>query len=100
MGFDADLRCLSEWGHPVGEFTHVMGGYDAGVYSYLWSQVYSFDMFYTAFRANPLDPAAGRRYRRMVLEKGGSQDEALTLEQFLGRKPSSEAFYKELGISS
>ena len=75
-----------------------MGGYEAGVYSYLWSQVYSSDMFYTAFKANPLDPAVGRRYRHMVLEKGGSQDEAVTLEQFLGRKPGTEAFYKELSI--
>lgn len=82
----------------MGEFIHPMSGYDAGVYSYLWSQVYSSDMFYTAFKANPMDTAVGRRYRRMVLEKGGSQDEALTLEQFLGRKPSSEAFYKELGL--
>ena len=37
--------------------------------------------------------------RIAVLEKGGSQDEMLTLEQFLGRKPSTEAFYKELGLA-
>jgi len=30
------------------------------------------------------------------LEKGGSQDEMLTLEQFLGRKPTTDAFYKDL----
>ena len=41
----------------------------------------------------------GRRYRHTVLEKGGSQDEMVTLEEFLGRKPSSEAFYKELGLN-
>jgi len=40
----------------------------------------------------------GRRYRHMVLEKGGSQDEMKTLEDFLGRKPSTEAFYRELGL--
>ena len=34
----------------------------------------------------------------MVLEKGGSQDEMKTLEDFLGRAPSTEAFYKELGL--
>jgi metallopeptidase MepB len=75
-----------------------MGGYDAGYYGYLWSQVYSMDMFYTAFKANPMDPVVGRRYRHTVLEKGGSQDEELTLEQFLGRKPSTAAFFTELGI--
>ena len=42
----------------------------------------------------------GRRYRHTVLERGGSQEEMKTLEDFLGRKPSTEAFYKELGIGS
>ena len=76
-----------------------MGGYDAGYYGYLSSLVYATDMFYSVFKKDPLDPKEGRRYRHGVLEKGGTQDEMLTLEQFLGRKPSSEAFYKELGIS-
>jgi metallopeptidase MepB len=42
----------------------------------------------------------GRRYRHMVLEKGGSQDEMKTLVDFLGRKPSSDAFYRELGLKA
>jgi metallopeptidase MepB len=76
-----------------------MGGYDAGYYGYLSSLVYATDMFYSVFKKDPLDPKEGRRYRHGVLEKGGTQDEMVTLEQFLGRKPSSEAFYKELGVS-
>jgi metallopeptidase MepB len=76
----------------------MMGGYDAGYYVYLWSEVYSLDMFYTAFKADPLNGTTGRRYRHTVLERGGSQDEMLTLEQFLGRKPNTDAFFKELGI--
>jgi len=35
-----------------------------------------------------------------VLERGGSQEEMQTLEDFLGRKPNTEAFYKELGIDT
>jgi len=54
-------------------------------------------MFYSAFRDDPINKEAGRRYRYKLLEKGGSQDEMLTLEQFLGRKPSSEAFFRSLG---
>lgn len=46
-----------------------------------------------------MDRKEGRRYRHMVLEKGGSQDEMKTLVDFLGRKPSTEAFYQELGLS-
>jgi len=96
----ANLRLLySTWGNGQATFGHLIGGYDAGYYGYLYSQVYSTDMFYTAFKTNPMDPVQGRRYRHTVLEKGGSQDEMLSLTQFLGRKPSTEAFYKELGLS-
>ncbi|KAM7197285.1 hypothetical protein V8F33_005713 [Rhypophila sp. PSN 637] len=87
------------WGNGQATFGHLIGGYDAGYYGYLSSQVYSTDMFYSKFKHNPMDKVEGRRYRHTVLEKGGSQDEMLTLEQFLGRKPNSEAFYKDLGLS-
>ncbi|KAK0636690.1 peptidase family M3-domain-containing protein [Bombardia bombarda] len=90
----------STWGNGQATFGHLIGGYDAGYYGYLSSQVYSTDMFYSVFKSNPMDGKEGRRYRHTVLEKGGSQDEMLTLEQFLGRKPSSDAFYKELGIDA
>ncbi|KAL2153644.1 hypothetical protein VTH82DRAFT_4799 [Thermothelomyces myriococcoides] len=90
----------STWGNGQATFGHLIGGYDAGYYGYLYSQVYSTDMFYTVFKSNPMDPAEGRRYRHTVLEKGGSQDEMLSLEQFLGRKPNTEAFYKELGLDN
>ena len=63
------------------------------------SEVYSTDMFYTMFRQDPMNSKEGRRYRHTVLEPGGSQDEMQTLINFLGRKPSTDAFYKELGIS-
>ncbi len=89
----------STWGNGQATFGHLIGGYDAGYYGYLSSLVYSADMFYSVFKANPMDPKEGRRYRHTLLERGGSQDEMLTLEQFLGRKPNSEAFYKALGIS-
>jgi metallopeptidase MepB len=68
-------------------------------YGYLSSQVYSTDMFYTIFKSNPMNPSEGRRYRHTVLERGGSKDEMSILEEFLGRKPQTDAFYKELGIS-
>jgi metallopeptidase MepB len=55
-------------------------------------------MFYSVFAKDPMNAKEGRRYRHGVLEKGGSQDEMEYLVAFLGRKPSTEAFYKELGI--
>lgn len=90
----------STWGNGQACFGHLIGGYDAGYYGYLYSQVYSTDMFYSVFKANPMNGTEGRRYRHTVLERGGSQDEMKTLEQFLGRKPNGDAFYKELGITA
>ncbi|KAH9908506.1 Metalloprotease [Xylariomycetidae sp. FL2044] len=89
----------STWGNGQATFGHLIGGYDAGYYGYLSSLVYSTDMFYSVFKKNPMDGKEGRRYRHTVLERGGSQDEMLTLEQFLGRKPSSDAFYAEMGLA-
>ncbi|KAE9363181.1 putative Saccharolysin [Stipitochalara longipes BDJ] len=88
----------SDWGNGQATFGHLIGGYDAGYYGYLSSQVYSTDMFYSVFKKDPMNKEEGRRYRHMVLEKGGSQEEMKTLEDFLGRKPSSDAFYQELGL--
>ncbi|KAJ5935698.1 saccharolysin [Penicillium verhagenii] len=87
------------WGHGEANSPHWMGTYDAGFYSYLWSEVYALDMFNTVFRSDPLNAKEGRRYRHLVLEKGDSQDGMQTLTDFLGREPSREAFFKELGLA-
>ena len=94
------LGLKSDWGNGQATFGHLIGGYDAGYYGYLSSQVYSTDMFYSVFKKDPMSKTEGRRYRHMVLEKGGSQEEMTTLEDFLGRKPSTEAFYRELGLKA
>jgi metallopeptidase MepB len=94
------LGLASDWGNGQATFGHLVGGYDAGYYGYLSSQVYSTDMFYSVFKKDPMNQKEGRRYRHMVLEKGGSQEEMKTLEEFLGRKPSTMAFYKDLGLKS
>ncbi|MCJ1399900.1 hypothetical protein MMC11_003103 [Xylographa trunciseda] len=87
-----------DWGHGQANIRHLMEEYDAGLYGYL-SQVFAADMFYTAFKQDPMNAKEGRRYRYAVLEKGGSQDEMKTVTDFLGREPRTDAFYKELGLS-
>jgi len=94
------LGIKSNWGNGQATFGHVMSDYDAGYYGYLFSQVYSTDMFYSTFKKDPMDPNEGRRYRHMVLEKGGGQEEMQTLTDFLGRPPSTEPFYRELGLKA
>jgi Zn-dependent oligopeptidase len=79
-------------------FGHLLGGYDAGYYGYLWSKVYGDDMFSTFLAAGVTDPAVGRSYRAAILEKGGSVPATEMLEDFLGRAPNNEAFLAGLGI--
>ncbi|KAI9501999.1 hypothetical protein BX070DRAFT_239926 [Coemansia spiralis] len=86
---------------PVATLMHLMGGYDATMYSYLWSQVYSADMFATRFLKEGIDNVqTGMDYRREILQPGGSRDSIVSLECFLGRKPNSDAFFRQRGISS
>lgn len=79
-------------------FGHLLGGYDAGYYGYLWSKVYGLDMFSRFAEAGVTNPEVGRRYRREILEPGGSLDGDQLLRNFLGRDPSNEAFLRHIGI--
>ncbi|KAJ3476736.1 hypothetical protein NLG97_g9029 [Lecanicillium saksenae] len=88
-----------DWSHGYANHSHLMGGYDAGYYGYLYSKVFSTDMFYSIFKMDPMDESKGRRYRHSVLEYGSSRDELEGLTEFLGREPNSDAFYEELGIA-
>ncbi len=83
-------------GSSAASFGHLMSGYGAGYYSYLWSLVFAEDI-YSAFKAEgPLNPAVGARYRRDILETGSERTEEESLKAFLGREPSEDAFMRSL----
>jgi len=79
---------------PAG-FSHVAGGYGAGYYGYLWSLVVAMDLR-TAFAADRLDPAVGKRYRETVLSQGGQRPPEQLVRDFLGRDVSPKAFFDYL----
>ena len=79
---------------PAG-FGHLLGGYAAGYYGYMWSQVMALDML-SAFDGKLLSADVGRRYRHTILEPGGQRPPQTLVESFLGRKPNSDAFYAEI----
>ncbi|MBI5595641.1 MAG: Zn-dependent oligopeptidase [Elusimicrobia bacterium] len=81
-------------------FGHIMGGYAAGYYGYLWSRVFAQDVFSVFERAGIVSPETGRRWREAVLERGSSRDEADSLRDFLGREPSEDAFLRWLSPSA
>jgi Zn-dependent oligopeptidase len=85
--------------HFQARFGHIMGGYEAGYYGYMWSRVFAQDIFSRFEKEGILSPVVGGDYRRFILEKGGSEDEEQLLIQFLGRKPDEAAFLRSLGVT-
>ncbi|HEX7690056.1 MAG TPA: M3 family metallopeptidase [Burkholderiaceae bacterium] len=82
-------------------FSHIFGGgYAAGYYSYTWAEVLSADAFSAFEEAGVLDLETGRRYRREILEVGGSREALESFTAFRGRAPSIDAMLRHLGIAA
>lgn len=78
-------------------FVH-LSGYGPGYYGYLWSKVFAMDLF-AAIKPHGLrNGKTGEKYVKEVLGKGGSLDPDILLKTFLGRDPSTDAFFKDLGL--
>ena len=97
---EASLLPPVEGTWPQASFGHLMGGYQAGYYGYLWSKVYGQDMFGRFEEKGLLNPEAGAYYRAHILAKGGTMDAKDLVREYLGREPSQEAFLKELGLTT
>jgi thimet oligopeptidase len=82
-----------------GDFSHMVGEYSAGYYSYLWSKVYASDMFYSRFKNDCLNPELGYEFRQKVFAPGSSKYAMTMIIDFLGRKPSSDVLKNEFAAS-
>lgn len=74
-------------------FEHLFGGYEAGYYGYLWSEVIVEDLN-SRFKTNYLDPKVGQAFKEKILSKGASKEPNELLNDFLGRPFNSDAFIK------
>ena len=87
-------------------FSHIFaGGYAAGYYSYKWAEVLSADA-YAAFEeaaqaasGSVLDAATGTRYRKEILEVGGSRPAMESFKAFRGREPNIDALLRHNGMT-
>lgn len=79
-------------------FSHIIGGYAAGYYSYLWANVLDNDAF-EAFKENGIfDRHTADLFRRNVLEKGDSEDAMTLYRNFRGAEPQLEPMLKNRGM--
>ena len=77
------------------QFGHLLGGYAAGYYGYMWSEVLALDIA-AQWKNHPLDGKIGRRYLDTILSRGGEVPPQEMVRKFLGREPSPAAFFAEI----
>lgn len=89
-------------------FNHIFSsGYSAGYYSYLWSEVLDKDAFsiFTSVCVRPdgswdmeATKALATRFKKIFLERGGSEEPMTLYEEFAGRAPDSRAMLEGRGL--
>jgi len=79
-------------------FSHIMGGYSAGYYSYIWSEVLDADSVKWFNENGGLTRENGDHFRNTLLSKGGSKDAMELFRDFRGAEPSIEPLLERLGL--
>jgi peptidyl-dipeptidase Dcp len=80
-------------------FAHIFGGgYSAGYYAYLWTQMLADDGYEWFNEHGGLTRANGDRFRQMVLSRGNTEDLAKMYEAWRGAPPNSKAMLKYRGL--
>lgn len=80
-------------------FQHIFsGGYSAGYYSYIWSEVLDSDAFQAFKEKGIFDPSTALSFRTNILEKGGTADAMEMYKKFRGREPSVEPLLEKRGL--
>ena len=89
--------------HRLPHFQHLFsgGGYAAGYYSYMWSEVLDADAF-EAFKeaGDAFDPATAQRLRDFIYSAGNLRDPAEAYKAFRGRLPAVDALLKKRGLDA
>jgi len=105
---DYELNLLSEYGKPdliepryrSAYFSHIFaGGYSAGYYAYLWSEILDSDGF-EAFKetGNIYDPELAERLKENIYEAGGKEDADVLYRKFRGNDPSINPLLRNRGF--
>ena len=80
-------------------FQHIFaGGYSAGYYSYVWSEVLDADAFEAFKETSLFDGKTALAFRKNILERGGTEDPMTLYLRFRGAEPKIEPFLKREGL--
>lgn len=89
---------LADFERPASAFDHLVSGYEAGYYSYLWSRVYAIDAFERFEREGVLNPATGRAMLQTLVAPGTLRPMSENFEAFRGRALSPLPFLTWNGL--
>ncbi len=80
-------------------FSHIFaGGYSAGYYSYIWSEVLDADAFEAFKETSLFDQATAKSLRDNILSRGNTEDPMVLYKRFRGREPKVDALLKRRGL--
>ena len=105
LAFEAD--CLTQAGIDYGPvppryrstyFSHSMGGYSAGYYSYIWSEVLDAESVKWMKENGGLKRENGDHFRATVLSQGGSKDAMQLFRDFAGKEPDIQPLLERRGL--
>ena len=78
---------------PV-SWINLIGGLDAKYYSYVWSTIYSSEIYFNKFLFNQSLDNAGNEFKKDILNYGGSKNANNMLVNYLNKEPSLDGFLK------
>lgn len=81
-------------------FSHIMGGYAAGYYAYIWSEVLDADTVRWIKKNGGLTRENGDRFRATLLSRGGSKDALQLFRDFTGEEPDIQPLLERRGLDS
>ena len=105
---DFEARALEQAGLAMAEippryrtpyFSHIMGGYSAGYYSYIWSEVLDADSVEWFQENGGLLRENGTHFRRTLLSRGGAEDAMTLFRNFRGRDADINALLERRGLN-
>jgi len=79
-------------------FAHIVGGYAAGYYGYIWSGVLDKDAFEAFKETSLFDQETAQRFRTAILERNGTADFMEMYTDFRGREPEIEPLLRSRGL--